>query len=477
MSHRSKRKFRSFSYIARCGVATLAFYPLLVSSADTGLAPLPKIAFPDAVTGSRQVPVENQPFTSNATVAAIPHDTVTPESLGGLPEVSLPQLPPVDPAVEAQARKEMAQETAMLTPVAPPAPVTEALPESSQIVAYPVPAPLPAMATPSAPPAAVAPLSPTTADVARPGIAELPKIVFPPLQPEPVAAQNSAVAAPVASTPAPVQTAAAMPAEPLSKESKKVLDKLPSKLDTTKKPAPKRMDIARMTPEIQSLIKKNAPKVDTYDSVGLSIKVQRPGLDTNYELNRAYTSLMGGDTAEAIEIYKNILSSEPQEEEALFGLAATYHRLGELEKARPYYAELLRVNPQHREGLNNFLALISDEAPEEALAELERLEQRNPEFSPIPAQQGVLLNKLGYFDQAREKMLRAIDLAPENMTYKFNLAVMMDQHKEYAHASALYRMLIDAALHGEKIPGSVEALQKRLNFISTMLASHTTAGG
>lgn len=268
--------------------------------------------------------------------------------------------------------------------------------------------------------------------------------------------------------------------QPLSNASKDILSKFPSKLGTNpslvKTGKDKSLAINRLSPEVQAILPPEQ-KVDRYDAAGISIKVQRPGLDTNFELNRAFAALNAGDTSLAASTYKNILSAEPKNEDALFGLATTYHRLGDLDRARPYYAQLLTVNPNHREGLNNFLALVSHESPQEALAELERLEQRNPNFSPIPAQQAALLNRQGFADQAREKMLRAIELSPENLTYKYNLAVILDKQGKYTDASALYRLLIDAALSGQKIPASLDTLQKRLNFIATANTGAQHVGG
>lgn len=227
-----------------------------------------------------------------------------------------------------------------------------------------------------------------------------------------------------------------------------------------------KLAVSRSNPALKSIADTDTK---SYDAVGLSIKVAKPGLDTNFELNRAYSALTGGDDAAAIDIYKNVLGADPQNQDALFGIASIYHRNGELAKARPYYGELLKINPNHREGLNNFLALVSVESPNEALAELGRLEQKNRDFSPIPAQEALVMNKLGYYEQARDKMLRAIELAPENYTYKYNLAIMMDHQGDYADAGALYRILIDASLNGEKLPASTETLQKRLNYISTVV--------
>lgn len=359
-----------------------------------------------------------------------------PEVTGALPQQPVaqpittsaaPAIPPVDPVIAQQASREMQKASA-----APSAP------------GFIAPAPL--LSTPE-----VASPPPATAVV------------------------------PMAQESTPIQTASVAPISPLPEESlsvgsKTIVGGIPSKLDTPKSSKNQKLKVSRATPDLQSLAA-SSPKIDSYDSVGLSIKVQRPGLDTNYELNRAYTALMGGETETATSIYKNILSSEPNNEDALFGLGSIYHRAGDLDKARPFYGQLLKQNPQHREGLNNFMALIGDEAPQEALAELERLEQRNPDFSPIPAQQAILLQKLGFKEQARDKILRAIELAPENLTYKLNLAVMLDNSGHYTDAAALYRLLIDASLKGEKVPATVESLQKRLNYIASVSPYPTATGG
>lgn len=347
------------------------------------------------------------------------------------PTPTAPVFPPVDPDVAAKAARELG--------VTAPIPVASATPTQGFIA----PAPL---------------------------LAANPVALQRPVENPPVA--------PLAVGSIPATKSAS--SQPLSNASKDILSKFPSKLAsnpslvTTGKD--KNLAINRLSPDVQAILPAEQ-KVERYDAAGISIKVQRPGLDTNFELNRAFAALNGGDTSLAASTYKNILSTEPRNEDALFGLATTYHRLGDLDRARPYYAQLLTVNPNHREGLNNFLALVSHESPQEALAELERLEQRNPNFSPIPAQQAALLSRQGFADQARDKMLRAIELSPENLTYKYNLAVILDKQGKYTDASALYRLLIDAAINGQKIPASLDALQKRLNYIATANTGAQHVGG
>ncbi|MBX9726232.1 MAG: tetratricopeptide repeat protein [Rickettsiales bacterium] len=331
--------------------------------------PMPKLSFAP-IQASRQTPSENQPLGVNAPPPGAFVQPMPP-TLEPAPVADAPQFPPVDVAVAARAQQEL-QSTPQAQGFIAPAPLLGAAPVNAQ---RPIENPVPAE---------------------NPIVARMP---------EPLAPANGSVGSALS---APSNTPA------LSDASRSILSKFPSKLNsaTSVKGNGKALAINRLSPEIKSIATPET-KVDSFSATGLSIKVQRPGLDTNFELNRAYSALTAGDTATAIETYRTILSTEPKNEDALFGLATTYHRVGNLDQARPYYAQLLTVNPNHREGLNNFLALVSDEAPQEALAELERLEQRNPDFSPIPAQQAALLSKSGFADQARDKMLRAIELAPD----------------------------------------------------------------
>lgn len=410
--------------------------------------PLTPISMPKPLYPARNevaAPVAPAPAAAAVTVPA--------------PSPAMPALPPVDPAVAARAQAMMQADT-------PPAPAVLATPVSAPAVAptnptFVAPAPLPA-----ATPAVVVPAAAPVASAATPMVVKAPVIV-----PATALIKHPAVAAqpPVATVPAAATPAVMVPetnSDTLSNQTRAIISAVPSKLDSPPPEKPTKVNLNRVSPQIQDVLGAGA-KEDTFESVGLSISVRRPGLDTNYELNQAYTALMGGDTERAIAIYKNVLGSDPTNQDALFGLAATYHRTGSPDKARPYYGMLLKINPNHREALNNFLVLVSDESPQDALPELERLELRNPDFSPIPAQIAIVYDKLGYPDKAEDKLLRAIELAPENLTYKYNLATMMDHHRRYADAIALYRMLIAASLRGEDVPAPADALQRRMNYITT----------
>lgn len=251
------------------------------------------------------------------------------------------------------------------------------------------------------------------------------------------------------------------PEPTLSEKSKDVLEGLPA---LAKKTTPKggKVDIDRETEKGDF---GGNVSVNTHEAMGIKMAMKRPKIDLTFMLEKAYNALLGGQTEAAIEIYQDILTNEPKNKDALFGLATTYHRVGQLDLARGLYAKLLEIDPNYRDGLNNFLVLLSEEAPNEALEKMRDLEQKNPGFSPIPAQMAIIYQKQGNTEKAIDKMYNALALAPENITYRYNLAVLLDKQGNYEQASTLYQQVLDSAAKGVIIPSDANKIQQRLTFI------------
>ena len=354
-----------------------------------------------------------------------------------------------------------------MVPPPPAPPVVAAKPAQSQIVVASAAASEPPQETGYiAPPPVLAALPTAVATSAKPhAISETPLV-------SPAVARAGTVPAElpprvVVTVPVPAEPAAVPYASPdLSPEEKAILRRIPDTLEKPPAGPTRNASIRRVSPEVSALLPK-LEKESRYESAGIKISIRRDRLDTPYELTRAYEALMAGDSELAVEIYQTILATEPRNQDALFGLAATYQRAGESDKARLLYVELLKINPQHREGLNNFLLIVSQENPQEALYEMQKLAERNPDFSPLIAQIALLYEKIGEHALARKEMLRAIQLSPENLVYKYNLAVMFDRQNQSADAVALYQLLIDAALRGEAIPVPIAQIQERMNYLHT----------
>ncbi len=183
------------------------------------------------------------------------------------------------------------------------------------------------------------------------------------------------------------------------------------------------------------------------------------------KLERAYKALLVGQVSAAISIYKEVLDKEPANKDAMFGLATAYQKNKQLDQARTIYTDLLKSEPNNQEALNNFLVLVAEEAPEDALIQLEKLERVNSDFSPVPAQIAMINIKLGHHDKAARYLRRAILLSPENLSYKYNLAITYDRLGKEAQALQLYHQLASAASSGAVFSGSIEKLKERMAYL------------
>jgi tetratricopeptide (TPR) repeat protein len=249
------------------------------------------------------------------------------------------------------------------------------------------------------------------------------------------------------------------PPQDLSPQSKAILEKLP----------PERNAIEAERPPVQIEHSRHSSLdgegVRKHDGAGISISVHQPKPNINHMLESAYEALLAGNQEDAISLYRQVLDEQPENKLALFGLATTYHRAGQLQLARPLYGRLLAIDPNNEEGLNNFLVLLADESPQEALTEMKKLQETHPDFSPLPAQMAVIYEKGGDVENALKSMKHAIDLSPENIKYRYDMAIMLDRAGARAEAADYYQQLLTASDRGEKIPAKPEEIQERLTFI------------
>jgi tetratricopeptide (TPR) repeat protein len=196
-----------------------------------------------------------------------------------------------------------------------------------------------------------------------------------------------------------------------------------------------------------------------------SDKKEQSNVNIKKKMDEAYRALMAGQISASINIYKQIIDKHHNNKDALFGLATAYHRNSQFEQARSIYTEILEDEPNNKEVLNNFLVLVAEEAPESAILELQKLERINSDFSPIPAQIGMIYLKIGDADKAERYLRRAALLSPDNITYKYNLAITSDRLGKQRQAYRLYQQIVEASESGAIIPGSINSVTDRMNFL------------
>ena len=199
--------------------------------------------------------------------------------------------------------------------------------------------------------------------------------------------------------------------------------------------------------------------------VGFDLKSKLAEENVPEAIDNAYRAMEAGQLEAAAMLYKRIMYADPDNKDALFGLASVYQRTGQLPQARAMYSKLLSLDPENWPAMNNFLILAAEEAPDHAIEEFKRLMQTNPEFAPIPAQIGMIYYKQKKYDNAANYLIKAIQLDPSNLSYRYNLAVVYDHLGRSREAGRLYQQLLEEAQNGKELPQSVEKIQERLSHL------------
>ncbi|MFZ5929853.1 MAG: tetratricopeptide repeat protein [Pseudomonadota bacterium] len=168
---------------------------------------------------------------------------------------------------------------------------------------------------------------------------------------------------------------------------------------------------------------------------------------------------------EALHIYDLLLRNNPRDRLALLGRAAALQKLGRSLLAISAYEDVLAAFPGDEWAMVNLLGLVSAQAPEHALAQLERLQRLNPKTALLPAQIGMVLMTQGNFEMAARSLDRAVALDPENAKYIFNLAVLYDKWGQPQNALRYYRKCLEMAAQNPDGQIPLETVRSRMTYL------------
>lgn len=147
-------------------------------------------------------------------------------------------------------------------------------------------------------------------------------------------------------------------------------------------------------------------------------------------LETGYAALTHGRLDEAAQAYRQALSINPDERDALLGLANIAHRQRRSDDARELYQRALRLDPDNSVAKAGLLAVIAESDARSAGGLARDLTERYPQSAAALATLGNILAREGSYGDAQQAFFKAVSLEPENALYAFNLAVALDRlHK------------------------------------------------
>jgi tetratricopeptide (TPR) repeat protein len=185
------------------------------------------------------------------------------------------------------------------------------------------------------------------------------------------------------------------------------------------------------------------------------IAVNPPSLQIDPQLERAYDAVQKDDLNGAREIYQTILQRNPNQRDALLGLAAIDLKTRDFGTAEARYLKLLELDPRDSDAQAGLLAMRGQLDPVTSESRIKNLLANQPES---PQLQFILGNQYALqsrWSEAQQAYFRAFTFDPENADYAFNLAVSLDHLRQKKAALDFYQRSLALA---EKRPGSFDRM-------------------
>ena len=164
----------------------------------------------------------------------------------------------------------------------------------------------------------------------------------------------------------------------------------------------------------------------------------------NPAVSEAYAALEARQFDTAQRLYAQVLRSEPNNVDALLGLAAIAQYENRVDDAQRYFMSILNVEPRNALAQTGLVAAMSRADPQAAESRLKQLLAREPS-PPLYFNLGNLYAEQGQWAQAQQAYFQAHNLEPRNPDYAYNLAVGLEHLGQQKFALDFYRKALQLA--------------------------------
>jgi tetratricopeptide (TPR) repeat protein len=186
--------------------------------------------------------------------------------------------------------------------------------------------------------------------------------------------------------------------------------------------------------------------------------VNAPLLSVDPAVEQGYRAFQRNDFAAARESYQKALAREPNNRDALLGLAAIDVRTGQLEAAEAQYLKILEIDPRNGQAVAALVGLRGRLDPVASESRLKTLIANQPEVAQLYFSLGNQYGQQSRWSEAQAAYFKAYSIDPQNADYAFNLAISLDQLRQKKPALEYYQRALALA---EKRAGTFDPRQAR----------------
>jgi len=184
-------------------------------------------------------------------------------------------------------------------------------------------------------------------------------------------------------------------------------------------------------------------------------------------LERGWMAYQNKDYTSSKREYKKVLESEPNNHDALLGIAAVSLQQEEVGTARDIYIKLLERDPRDPHAHAGLANIAQTDGANLSESKLKQLIEYRPDDAHLQFALGNVYVQNKSWPEAQQAFFNAWKADSNNADYAYNLAVSLDQLGKHREAKAYYEDSLKLAA-GKNISFSPDAVRSRLAYLGAM---------
>jgi len=184
------------------------------------------------------------------------------------------------------------------------------------------------------------------------------------------------------------------------------------------------------------------------------------------QLVTAYQAFQQNRLDSAQESYQKMLVADPNNIEALLGLAAIAEQQKQTDKAAQYYLQVLHLDPRNAVAQAGLLGIVGHADPQGSETRLKQLLAREPSAF-VYFTLGNLYAEQSRWPEAQAAYFQAFHLQPDNADFAFNLAVSLEHLNQAKPALNFYQQAIQLARDQGHANFDLSLAQNRISKLSS----------
>jgi len=210
-------------------------------------------------------------------------------------------------------------------------------------------------------------------------------------------------------------------------------------------------------------------KTDTDQRAGKAYSVQRTEKrdPVSEALERGWMAYQNKDYKLARQKYKKVLDNEPNNHDAMLGMAAVSLQQDEVETAREIYIKLLELDPRDPHAHAGLANIAQSGGADLSETKLKQLIEYSPGDAHLQFALGTVYVQKKKWPDAQQAFFNAWKADSKNADYAYNLAVSLDQLGKHREAKAYYQDSLKLA-SGKNISFSPDAVKSRIAYLGAI---------